>query len=136
MMLCLTSVRLGAFTGALRMHHHSCVICRHDAALLRQLTQPQCRIAGFRAVEFGVQPASLRDAGASQRKEKVMARVIQFYVPESFKPKKHRIDSERRGELLEFPLLIQREAPKTDSPMAKLRALWDDVPLLRQIPML
>lgn len=47
MMLCLTSVRLGAFTGALRMHHHFCVICRHDAALLRQLTQPQCRIAGF-----------------------------------------------------------------------------------------
>ena len=65
-----------------------------------------------------------------------MARVIEFYFPQNFTATKQHVISEPRGKLLKFPLLMQQKTPQTESPIAKLRTLFDDVPLLRQIPML
>ena len=39
-----------------------------------------------------------------------MAQVIEFYVPDSFRPKTKWVPAEQRGKLIEFPLPAKKSA--------------------------
>jgi hypothetical protein len=64
-----------------------------------------------------------------------MARVIEFHVPGNHQPKKRWTAPEPRGKLLQFPPRMQRKPAPPKWSFARFADGFNDLPVLRQVPM-
>ena len=51
-----------------------------------------------------------KDTVRSRKRGWVMARVIEFYVPQNFKPKRQWVPADQRGKVVEFPRLAVKKS--------------------------
>jgi hypothetical protein len=113
------------------------VTLRESASLRTKLCQITQLVQNLREsagifLARNVQEGKMQKRGTARRT--IMARVIEFHVPDKFQAKKQW--SAPQGKLLEFPARGVKTSAAPIEGMANLASSVGDIPVLRQMPVL